>query len=345
MIDEEREAIAGENGNVVDLEAERRKRKVFDVKGPEHIFAPLPPEEHLVGGLLRKSSLLLLGGYGSSGKTWMALDLLIAVGLGETWLGRLSCTKGKAMLIDYESGDRETRRRLQALARARGHESVDGIGIACMPNGYLIQPEFESELIKLAKHSDLIVIDSLKAASPGSDENDSKIREGLDMLRRVGELYACAFVVLVHSKKKGDGGGDEREQLRGSSGIFDAADAVLVSTWDKASSRFELAQTKARQGKALDPFRVALVDADGGTKLESEDAPESVGSSEAFEVVVEKVRRAISRTPNMGTNALRAEVRAKRDRVDGAIEYLINNGYVTDNGKNGQHKYVLHGQK
>ncbi len=334
--DVERAAIQDEK--IVDLEAERARRRIFNVKGPDHIFSPLPVEEHVIGGLLKRSSLLLLGGYGSSGKTWMACDLLVAVGLGEQWMGRLSCPKGRAMLIDYEGGDTETRRRLQALARARGVESVEGIGIACFPTGYLVDPRFEAELIPLAKSCDVIVIDSLRAASPGADENDSSIRAGLDMLRRVGEQCDCAFVVLVHSKKRGDGGaGDEREQLRGSSGIFDAADAVLVSTWDRGNDRFELGQTKARQGKALEPFTVEK----GGTRLTSSGV-EAEPAGENFEKVVERVRGAIRAKPDMGTLALRAEVRVKRDRVDGAIEYLVNRGEVVDLGSERAHRYRVY---
>lgn len=338
--DVERDAIAAEN--VVDFEAEKAKRRVFNVKGPDHIFAPLPVEEHVIGGLLKRSSLLLLGGYGSSGKTWMACDLLVSVGLGEPWMGRLPCPKGRAMLIDYEGGDTETRRRLQALARVRGVDTIEGIGIACFPSGYLIDPRFETELIPLAKSCDVIVVDSLRAASPGLDENDSKIREGLDMLRRVGELYDCAFVVLVHSKKRGDGsGGDEREQLRGSSGIFDAADAVLVSTWDKGAERFELGQTKARQGKALDPFTVQIVDEDGGTRLASADVS-GAPKNENFEALIERVKRAIRDRPDMGIRAVREAVGGRKERADGAMEYLLNRGEVQNLGTDNAHKYRLY---
>ena len=141
---------------------------------------------------------------------------------------------------------------------------------------YVGTPNFDAALEHLARERDVIVVDSLKAGST-ADENDSSIRRGLDSMRAIGERTGCSFVVLVHAKKTSGSpvDVDDREILRGSSAVFDAADAVLVSFYRKAEERFDVRQAKARHGRAVEPFSLRLVDVEGGVRVQAEDTPES----------------------------------------------------------------------
>jgi hypothetical protein len=75
---------------------------------------------------------------------------------------------------------------------------------------------------------DVMLVDSLRAASPGVDENSSDMRAGLDMLGAISEETGCRAEVIHHARKPREGDGDSRYSVRGSSAIFDACDAVHV---------------------------------------------------------------------------------------------------------------------
>ncbi len=240
----------------------------FKLTDASAIFEPLPPPAYLVEDAIRRASLVLLGAYGSSGKTWIAVDLLVAVGTGGKWMGRFECYRGRAVFLDAESGDLELRRRIQAVTRARDVGANEPrIDICTFPDVYLTHATFEPRILALASHCDLIVIDSLAAMSPGVDENSAEMRVGLDKLRRVAEATGCVFVVLLHAKKTGGDPEaiDPRELFRGSSAIFDAADSAFAVV--KSGDRLCAQQTKARHGREAEPFDVRIVDADGGVAV------------------------------------------------------------------------------
>lgn len=245
----------------------------FVLTGPEDIFAPLMAPEYVVEGVLQRGSLSLLSAYGSSGKTWLAVELMLSVATGGRWLGRFPAKRGTATLLDWESGSYELRRRIQRNAIASKLATpVQGIDFASMPSSYLNGADFEERVTRLARERSLVVLDSLRAACPGVDENDSSMREPLDVLHRVGERTGCAFLVIVHAKKvTGTATNvDPRETLRGSSAIFDAADSVFTVTVRKELP-LRIDQVKARQGRAVDPFEVTIEDRGEGTAVLAHD--------------------------------------------------------------------------
>jgi hypothetical protein len=321
----------------------------FVVLDADAIFAPLPPPIEVIVGCVRVSSLALLAGFGSGSKTWSGIDACVSVALGEPWLGRFATKKSMTAFVDFESGSYESRRRLQAEAHARGLARVEGVGLVSMPGLYLGDARFLVAMEKLAKTRSLIVIDSLRAASL-VDENDSRIRLGLDQLRAIAERTNCAFVVIVHAKKTSGAPSqiDEREILRGSSAIFDSADVVFVSVYKKDDERFDVSQVKARHGKKVEPFIVRLVDERGGVSVRAEDLPENEAKparSDKWEACLSRVRQVLRQHAGIGRSILRAKVGGNARTVDAAIEHLIELGEAVDlpkvTGTRTDHSYRL----
>ncbi|MBN2196780.1 MAG: AAA family ATPase [Polyangiaceae bacterium] len=236
------------------------------------LWAPLPDPVYVIDEVIREGSIVELIAYGGSAKTWMAIDAAVSVARGIPWLGRFAAERGTVLLLDYENGNYELRRRLQAVARARGLvRPVEGIDALVMPSLYMTAPTFEPTISKLCEGRRLAVVDTLRAASPGVDENDSTMRAGLDGLRRIAETTGCAFLVLAHAKKTSGAKTevDPREQGRGSSAIYDAADAVLHVRYVEGEPQ-RVSQTKARQGRRIEPFEVSVTDtANGGVLVQA----------------------------------------------------------------------------
>jgi len=317
----------------------------FGLVAGDALFAPLEPPDYVVDPLVRRGSLTLISAYGGSGKTWITLALLLAVATGKPFLGRFKVKQGRASFVDYESGLYEGRRRLQKLAR--GLECVGpigGIDLAAFPRHYLTSADFEERITALAEERDVIAIDSLRAASPGVDENDSTIREGLDVLHRVAEQTGTAFVMIVHSKKKGPPGpaADPREMLRGSSAIFDAADAVLTVSFETGEP-LHVEQVKARQGISTPPFDVSMIDSPDGAGIVltaqdiADERPQTGGEQvrEAARQALEVIRA----NPECSGRYVRAHTHGKNDIKAAALELLERESKIRNLGGARDHKW------
>ena len=336
---------------------EVKPESLFQVIDAADIYAPLEERKYAVCEVLPQGSVLEIESYGGGSKTWHAVDLVTAVALGQRWLGRFDCTAGRVLYLDFENGSWEMRRRLQAIALGRGVVGpVENMALSSMPHIYMTDARFEAAVRQLAEGRLVIVIDTLRAASPDVDENDSRMRAGIDALRRVGEITGCSFVVLVHSKKSTGNGQqvDARERGRGSSAIFDAADSVLSISYVKGEP-LKVCQTKARVGRAIAPFEVTIDDVEppdsidgicsppgsprGAVVLTASDVPEEedIGNRE-FEDRCDKVLAIIADNPMSTTRFVQDRLGGRNGKASAALEFLERHGAIKNLAKGGERK-------
>ncbi len=312
-------------------------KSAFHLWTPEEIWAPMEKATYVVDGLLREGSVTLFSAYSGSGKTWVIADLMVAIATGGLWLERFQCVKGNVVLLDYESGSDELRRRLVGVGAGRGAAApVQGVRFATMPSIYATDAEFEAAVLELAKDARIVFLDSFRAACPGLDENTSAMRVPLDRLRRVAEKTRCAFVLISHAKKGQPGGDDvdERETVRGSSAIVDAVDNLLTAK--VKGGGLWVTHAKSRQGKPVPPFVVHIKDlSEGVTTVQAEDAPEdgldgvdaAVGSLASAKT---KVLYLLAQEKDVKSkNELFRRLGGKRGKTLGALDELMERGLVT----------------
>ena len=299
--------------------------------GPDAIWKPLPEPTWAVDGIIREASLTELIAFGGSAKTWMAVSMVVSIATGLPWLGRFDARKGRALFLDYENGDYEIRRRLQRVSRGMGLSGpVEGLGVGVVPRVYLGSEAFLGAAERACEGVQVCVIDTLRAASPGQDENDSNIRAGLDDLRRVSEATGTAFLVLAHAKKQTkDKDLDPREAGRGSSAIFDAADSVIHVQFTGPNEPQVVKQTKARLGRFFQPFEVRVDDVDNdGTVVRAADvgAGETTlrGSAAGYS---HQILRLVRSCPGRySTNALAQEIGARRQTIQQVVGRMADSG-------------------
>jgi hypothetical protein len=63
--------------------------------------------------------LTILAGRPKTGKSWLALDIALAVGTGGKAFGSVECVKGDVLVIDLENGNRRVADRLATLLGGR----------------------------------------------------------------------------------------------------------------------------------------------------------------------------------------------------------------------------------
>jgi hypothetical protein len=128
-------------------------------------------------------------------------------------------SQARVLHADLEQGHRLTCRGYQRLAAALGVE-LGGLGdtraVAVMPQLPLTRGD-RAKWRDILNGRDTVVIESLRAASKGVDENSSEIRGCLDMRGELSEATGCRAVIIHHSKKpqQNDPGG--RFAIRGAS--------------------------------------------------------------------------------------------------------------------------------
>lgn len=332
---------------------------LLEAKG---IFAPLPPMPWVVEGLaIAPGAPTLIAGYGYSAKTLAAQALLLAVAAGRRIWGEFACKRGRCIHIDHEQGERLCRERYQRLALAYGipFDELDGMLALCsMPSLYLTHKAAEDALITACTGASICLIDSFRASVPGVDENDSKVREFLDILTRVSERTGCVFLVIHHAgKTKGDEHGgerDERQAPRGSSGIFDACQTVIKFDGKKGEpTRVSMHKERARGGAVEDFYLavedVAITDESGKVweragvavnyQCEEQVHPPQKPTAR-FEDLKRELLAIIQGSPGCSLRFLRGSVRAKASLVDEAIDQMSSAGIITSTtGARGAHEY------
>lgn len=192
---------------------------------PEHWKGTLPsPQEWLADGRVPANDVTILAGNGGSGKTEIAVQLLISVaaGLGD-WLG--SVTKdGPALFISCEDPEHDIRDRVERISK---HNDIDPHSLANLHLSFpeldatwLVHAERDGRLSKtplmgwlevwIAEHKPrLVVIDSVAAVFDGDAIARRQVRAFLAMLRKIARRYDVAILLLDHPSVRGmaDGSG------------------------------------------------------------------------------------------------------------------------------------------
>lgn len=184
---------------------------------------------------------------GGTGKSWLVIQLAVAVACGGRWLETYECRKGRVLLALGEERDQEIWRRVWRVAQSLGLDSyqrdevkrnlvplgLDGEEVAFLqkaPDGNITETPFYRQ-VQAAMDRDgpfrLAVFDPLSYFGGPEVESDPYIatrfiRCGSRLTRAAGEP---AVLYTAHSRKKQLGIGQklDADNTRGSSAIVDGA--------------------------------------------------------------------------------------------------------------------------
>jgi hypothetical protein len=272
----------------------------------EDVEKPLPPLQYFCPALKMVcggGAPHMIAGSSFVGKSIVVQSMIVSLCTGRDAFGAYPVPRPfKVAHIDLEQGIYRTAERYQRLAyamRADRELMQENFSLKVHPREYTlanINVRTESAWKRAMHGRDLIVIDTLRPAMPGINENDSMFGEGLYALGRLSEETGCRALVLHHTKKAGiDGVGrdDRKDSIRGSSSIFAACDHVWV-LYGKKFEPFEVTTEKTREGVEIDPFFLVFEDVSGRRGLR-------VATLEEEEAVA-------ARTDRVGTKRLAADM-------------------------------------
>ena len=215
---------------------------------------PLPELYYLVEGFLPQG-LVLLASPPKYGKSWLALQLCLAVSRGEPFLG-MPARQATCLYLALEDGKQRLQKRLTRLAGAdAGSRALYfETRASTIADGLLVYLESF-----VARHPDcrLVVIDTLqkvRGESAGSSSAYAADYADIGALKAFADRMGLCLVLVHHLRKMSDDA-DPFNRIAGSNGIFGAADAALVLTRAK---REDAQTTLDLTGRDVEDKRLVL---------------------------------------------------------------------------------------
>ena len=224
----------------------------------------MEPGGWLIKNVLPDAGLIVLYGASGSGKTFVAIDLAYAIAMGIQWRGNRT-KKGRVLIIAAEGG-KGMSKRLKAYLK---HHKIDpkdvDIGLLVVPPNFLLSEDVTELAAAVAASggADVIIVDTFAQVTPGANENSSEdVGLALGNARALEMATGATILAVDHSGK------DASKGVRGWSGKFAAADAVLeVLKYENGARELRIAKMKDGDDGLKWGFRLEMivvgVDADG----------------------------------------------------------------------------------
>ena len=195
---------------------------------------PVAPDggRWLVEGLVAEQAVGFIGGVPKTGKTWLGLDLAVAVASGVPALGRFPVHRpGPVLLYTAEDPAAAIRERVAGIATAAGIDLEKlAVGLITEPTMRL---DLDADRDRLAEalarvKPRLLLLDPLVRLHRGDENSASEISEILGFLRQMQRQYATAILLVHHVRKSG--ASDNGQALRGSGDLHAWGDSNLYVT-------------------------------------------------------------------------------------------------------------------
>jgi len=229
------------------------------------------------------------------GKSWAAIDMLISLALGCSWLDFRVSRPVRCALISREDNPSLTAWRLRHLIASKPSGSIDLLRQNLYVNSRKQSPEMMldnpgqvAELISEFKERQIefAVFDVFNVLH-ASDENDNtQMRAILRQLTRIQTQTGCSIGVVHHFNKAEIGGLTQR--MRGASAIAGWAEWLIGITMANEETKTRRMEFELKAAQPPDPIHYRIdsdIDSDaGGVRLVRtpfEGRPTTAGSSRA----------------------------------------------------------------
>jgi biotin operon repressor len=290
------------------------------------------PVEWLVDGLLLRSGAAILGGAPKAGKSFLALDLCVAVASGTVGAGHFRVgTACPVTLLCAEDPNPVLAQRLTALARSRS------VALAELPIEVIVEsavrlPDALPRLAATLSRSrpGLLLLDPLIRLHRADENSATEMAVVLDGLRDLARAAQTA-ILLVHHARKAPSSGSPGAGLRGSSDLAAFGDSNLYLR-RLANDGLELRiEHRAAAGPQPLHLRLCVDDCGAVASFQAQQRVEPIQDPSVSRVLALLER---TQTP-ISTSALRAKLGLRNQTVVAALRALVEEGSVERRQRDG----------
>ncbi len=179
--------------------------------------------DYLVDGFIQRGANGAIAALSGAGKSWVGIDLALAVASGSDWMGH-ACRQAPVAIISREDNPALTGWRMRRLMQGRGlwgePENLWVNSRNQSPEFYLDNPRQVGEMRRRLQQlqPELVILDVLNAMH-SADENDQREMRRIVMnaSRLTESIPNCSLAVIHHFNKAESG--SLRTRMRGSSAI------------------------------------------------------------------------------------------------------------------------------
>jgi hypothetical protein len=318
---------------VVATPAPSASNATLSLIGPRELLDLPAAPPWLIEDLWVGEGVGIIGAAPKSYKTWIALEMAVAVASGTPCFGRFAVPNpGPVIAFFAEDSLQAIRERLLAVCAARGLE-LERLPLQLVAASVLRldAPEDQDRLREAVEQQQprLMVLDPLVRLH-GGDENDSgHIGRLLGFLRTLQRDYGSSIVLTHHNRKTHSRHAPEGQGLRGSGDLHAWTDTGLFL---RRRSGVVTMRVEHRSAASPEPMRVAL-SRDPAPHLqvsdlveEDEEAGLPLHGAESLET---RTHRAIaaSEAP-LSRAALRALLRCRNESLTMVLRALVEQGKV-----------------
>lgn len=215
----------------------------WSISGDELNDKEFDPVKMVIPGLL-PSGLAVIGGKPKIGKSFLTMQMALAVAEGTTFLGE-TMPQGDVLIFSLEDDERRMQARAKALTE--GDPLPSRVRMFNQDNRNIKLPEIESLIEEWAVHVEkptMVIIDTMGKAMPkkqiGQDDY-AHTTQVLGSLQSLALRLDIAILLVHHTSKRADNL-DDFDALLGSTGINATADTLmlLARPRDSASAEFSV---------------------------------------------------------------------------------------------------------
>lgn len=279
-----------------------------------------PPDEPpwLVAGFFAAGGVGLIGGAPKCCKSWLSLEMAVAVASGRPCLGSFEVpAPGPVLVYAAEDAPVQVRDRLEGLAAARGAEfKALEVGLIVEPCLRIDRPEDLSRLSRTLSRfrPKLLVLDPYVRLQRVDENNSTEVSTVLSSLRELSRAFEVA-VVLVHHARKSPAE-QAGQALRGSSDFHAWGDSNLYLN-RRGDDLVLWIEHRAAASPA--PVTLRLVSDDGPVRLEVQ--PSSTPEESAASLA-DRVLEALNGGGPKRQEELRAILQVRNQRLTQILHQL-----------------------
>lgn len=183
---------------------------------------PPPLAEELIGGVLRRGHKLLISGASKAGKSFLLIELCVAIAEGRPWMGH-ECRRGRVAYLNLELDRPSCLRRFADVYRALGIDArhAGNIDIWNLRGRACPMDKLTPRLIRRMRDKglDAIVIDPIYKVITGDENTASDMAFFCNQFDRIAAELGCA-VIYCHHHSKGAQGAKRAMDRASGSGVF-----------------------------------------------------------------------------------------------------------------------------
>ena len=182
---------------------------------------PILPEE-LIQGILRRGHKMLISGSSKAGKSFLLMELCIAIAEGKKWLG-FSCRKGSVLYVNLEIDPASCINRFLKIYAAMGLKMSNAENIVLWNlRGHAVPlDQLVPKLIRRVRdrHFDAIIIDPIYKVITGDENSASDMGAFCNQFDKICNTTGCSAIYCHHHSKGAQGAKKAMDRASGS-GVF-----------------------------------------------------------------------------------------------------------------------------